>query len=69
MNYKQADLPEGMYKLLRKTFGEYNKNGRPNTPGIKKPKNKFKNVRPKIDAKKKRQDKMEKIAEKLYGKN
>tara|TARA_R100001510_G_C7600268_1_gene167090 strand:+ start:230 stop:442 length:213 start_codon:yes stop_codon:yes gene_type:complete len=67
MNYKQADLPDGMYMLLRKTFEEYNKDGRPNKPGIKKPKNKFKNVTPKIEARGKKQDKIKKIAQKLYG--
>ena len=35
MNTKEADLPDNTYKMLRKKFGEYHKDGRPNSPGIK----------------------------------
>ena len=35
MNYKEADLPDDTYKMLRKKYGEYHKDGRPNSPGIK----------------------------------
>ena len=36
MNTKEADLPDGTYKMLRRRFGPYHKDGRPNSPGIKK---------------------------------
>ena len=47
MNYKEADLPDNIYKLLQKKFGPYNKDGRPNLPGHRGPNQK--DIRIKID--------------------
>ena len=38
MNYKEADLPDDTYKMLRKYFGDYHKDGRPKPPGYRGPK-------------------------------
>ena len=50
MNYKEADLPDNTYKMLRKHFGDYYKDGRPNPPGYRGPNPK--DVRPVITGKK-----------------
>jgi len=38
MNTKEADLPDNTYKMLRKHFGDYHKDGRPKPPGYRGPK-------------------------------
>ena len=50
MNYKEADLPDDTYKMLRKKFGEFTKDGIPNTPGV--PPRDLKKITPVLSAKK-----------------
>ena len=52
MNYQTAkdDLPDNTYMMLRKKFGEFTKDGRPNTPGV--PPRDLKKITPVLSAKK-----------------